>query len=255
VAGPINTDTLFSVMSPSAAPLEHLPIEFLQRAKSAGISLGSQTPAESFLPFGLNQLRSDQGILRGQVTELCVARTGGLATSLALSACAEAQRQGLALGSTEGHWCAFVDPSGSLYAPGVQALGVRLDRLLVVRPPLESLAAVTLRLVRSQVCVLVVVDTAGVPGHPLQVDLGAWVRVVRQMTVALEGTESSVLLLTEENARRPLSLPVARRIELGRPNSEQLRFHVAKDRFREETRPQLVDHRSCTFTEPLRRSA
>lgn len=243
-------------MTAATAPLERLPLELLKRAKSVGVSLGSQPQApQDFLPFGLPQLRAEQGLLRGQVNELCVARSGGQATTLALSACVQAQRQGLALGSNEGHWCAFVDPSASLYAPGAQALGVRLDRLLVVRPPLESLTAVTLRLVRSQVCVLVVVDTAGVPGHPLNVDLGAWVRVVRQMTVALEGTLSSVLLLTDAGARRPLSLPVARRIELHRPNPEQLSLTITRDRFRESASPQLLERRLPTFTEPLRRSA
>jgi recombination protein RecA len=174
---------------------------------------------------------------------------------LALSACAQAQQQGLTLGHQEGHFCAYVDPSCSLYAPGVQALGVRLDRLLVVRPPLEALVAVTLRLVRSRVFVLVVVDTAGVPGHPLQVDLGAWVRIVRQMNLALEGTQSSVLLITDASARRPMPLPVARRIETSRPNHEQLRMLIAKDRFRESARSQVLEHRNLTFTQPLRRSA
>jgi recombination protein RecA len=242
-------------MSPATATLERLPVEFLQRAKSAGISLGSQAQNEGYLPFGFESLRPEQGLLRGQVTELCVARSGGMAASLALCACREAQRQGLALSSNEGHWCAYIDPSASLYAPGVQALGVRLDRLLVVRPPLESLASVTLRLVRSQVCALVVIDTAGVPGHPLNVDLGAWVRVVRQMNLGLEGSEASVLLITDENARRPMALPVARRIELRRLNAEQLRLQITRDRFRETSRPEVITHRSSTFIEPLRRSA
>lgn len=234
---------------------EHLPLEFLQRAKRAGVNLGTEGLKESYLSFGIDAIGPEQGLLRGQVTELCVARGGGLATSLALGACAEAQRQGLTLGSTKGHWCAFVDPSASLYAPGVQGLGVQLDRLLVVRPPLASLTAVTLRLVRSKVCVLVVVDTAGVPGQPLNVDLGAWVRVVRQMNLALEGSQCSVLLLTDENARRPMTLPVARRIELQRINPEQLKLQIARDRFKAPSAGHTVHHPCPTFAEPLRRSA
>jgi recombination protein RecA len=242
-------------MTPAQPLPEHLPLEFLQRAKRAGINLGTEGPKESYLSFGIDAIGPELGLLRGQVTELCVARGGGLATSLALGACAEAQRQGLTLGNAEGHWCAFVDPSASLYAPGVQGLGVRLERLLVVRPPLESLTAVTLRLVRSKVCVLVVVDTAGVPGQPLHVDLGAWVRVVRQMNVALEGSQCSVLLLTDANARRPMTLPVARRIELSRLNAEQLKFQVVKDRFKAPSLCHTVHHPCPTFAEPLRRSA
>jgi recombination protein RecA len=243
-------------MLAATAPHEPLPQEFLQRAKRIGVSLGTAVAAsESFLPFGFGQLSPEQGLLRGQVTELCVARSGGLVTSLALSACVAAQRQGLELGSSAGHWCAYVDPAASLYAPGVHSLGVALERLLVVRPPLEALASVTLRLVRSKTCVLVVVDTAGVPGKPLNVDLGAWVRVVRQMSIALEGTQCSVLLITDAEARRPLALPVARRIELSRPSVEQLELRIVKDRFREPEQARRVAHRCPTFAETLRRSA
>jgi recombination protein RecA len=234
---------------------EPLPQEFLQRAKRIGVSLGTAAERESFLPFGLGQLQPEQGLLRGQVTELCVSRAGGLATSLALSACVEAQRQGLELGTPLGHWCAYVDPSASLYAPGVKSLGVELERLLVLRPPLEALASVTLRLVRSRTCVLVVVDTAGVPGQPLPIDLGAWVRIVRQMSLALEGTQCSVLLITDAEARRPLALPVARRIELSRPNAEHVEMRIVKDRFREPCSARRILHRSTTFADSLQRSA
>jgi recombination protein RecA len=238
-----------------STPQESLPQDFLQRAKRIGLHLGTNAASESYLPFGFGQLKPEQGLLRGQVTELCVSRSSGLATTLALSACVEAQRQGLGLDSSLGHWCAYVDPSASLYAPGVKALGVELERLLVVRPPREALASVTLRLVRSKTCVLVVVDTAGVPGQPLNVELGAWVRVVRQMSLALEGSQCSVLLITDAEARRPMPLPVARRIELCRPNAEQLQLRVVKDRFREPAQAQRFVHRCPTFAEPLRHSA
>jgi hypothetical protein len=32
-------------------------------------------------------------------------------------------------------------------------------------------------------------------------------------------------------------------------------LHIAKDRFRESARAQVLDHRNLTFTQPLRRSA
>src|SRR5690606_20149271 len=61
-------------------------------------------------------------------------------------------------------WCAFVDPSGTLHAPGVVEVGVQLDHVLVVRPPLEALERTACRLARSIAFDLVIVDTVGVPG-------------------------------------------------------------------------------------------
>jgi hypothetical protein len=249
-------------MAISQPLLERLTPEFLRRAQRAGVALGAQSAhpqgrsgqePEGLLPFGFGPLAPELGLLRGQVTELCVARSGGLGTSLALYACAQAQRQGQGLGSGEAHWCAFVDPLGSLYAPGVAARGVELEHLLVVRPPVEALGTVALRLARSKVFVLLVVDTTGVPGQSLGVDLGAWVRIVRQMTLALEGSRASVLLITSEAARRPVALPVARRIDLTRPKPDILRFRIARDRFRPPTPWRSLPHRVTRFDEPIRR--
>lgn len=239
--------------------LERLPPELLLRAKSAGISFGGPSSPlsaerEGLLPFGFGSLAPELGLLRGQVTELCVARSGGLATNLALQACAQAQRQGQGLDTSGAHWCAFVDPSASLYAPGVVARGIRLDRLLVVRPPTEALGRVALRLARSKVFVLLVVDTMGMPGQTLGVDLGAWVRIVRQMTLALEGSQSAVLLVTSELARRPVALPVARRIEVSHPKPDVLRFRIARDRFRQPEPWRSVSYAVSRFEEPMQRT-
>jgi hypothetical protein len=244
---------LFSIMAASQTLLERLPSELLQRAKSAGVSFGAEAREQDLLSFGVGPLAPELALLKGQVTELCVARSGGLGTSLALSACAQAQRQGQGFGSGEAHWCAFVDPAASLYAPGVQGHGVKLDRLLVVRPPLEALGRVALRLARSRVFVLLVVDTVAVPGQSLGVDLGAWVRIVRQMSLALEGSQASVLLITSEAARRPVALPVARRIDLARPRPDLLRFRIARDRFHQPEPWRSVPHTTTRFDEPVRR--
>ncbi len=67
---------------------------------------------------------------------------------------------------TSPSWCAFVDPSRSLYAPGVERAGVRLSHLLVVRPRPEDLVRVTLRLVESQSLPLVIVDLVGHTDEP-----------------------------------------------------------------------------------------
>jgi recombination protein RecA len=107
---------------------------------------------------------------------------------------------------------------------------VALERLLVVRPGLEALSRVAIRLVESQAFAIVVVDLAAVPGAPLNVPLGSWPRIVRRLALALEGTEGIVLLVTDAGAERPLPLPVAQRIELARPAAGELALRVAKDR-------------------------
>lgn len=248
------TDTLFSVSTPSQNPLERLPAELLKRAKSIGVTLGAQASDEQrILPFGWGPLSPEHGLLRGQVTELCVGSAGGLATSLALGACAQAQQMGgKGFGSDDAHWCAFIDPAGALYAPGVVARGVRLDRLLVLRPPLEALGRIAVKVARSQVFGLLVVDTCGVQGQTLGVDLGVWVRLVRQMTLALEGSESSILLITSELSRRPIPLPVARRIDLVRVKPDVLRFRIARDRARPPEPWRHLTYSVTSFDEPIR---
>lgn len=246
-------------MAATQTILERLPGDFLLRARSAGMSFGGsasplQAEPEALLPFGFGALAPELGLLRGQVTELCVARSGGLATDLALRACAQAQQQGQGLGTTFAHWCAFVDPSASLYAPGVVARGVKLDRLLVVRPEAEALGRVALRLARSKVFVLLVVDTVGTPGQSFLADLGAWVRIVRQMTLALEGSQAAVLLVTSELARRSVALPVARRIDISHPKPDVLRFRIARDRFRQPEPWRNITYAVTRFEEPLRRT-
>lgn len=245
---------MFSMEAHSSSPLERIPAEVLKRAKSIGVALGAEASEHKVLPFGVGPLSAEQGLLRGQVTELCVGSAGGLATRLALGACAKAQQMGEGFGATDVHWCAFVDPAGSLYAPGVAASGVRLDRLLVVRPPKESLARIALKLARSKVFVLLVVDTCGVQGQALGVDLGAWVRIVRQMTLALEGSDASVLLITSEFARRPIPLPVARRIELSRTKPDVLRVRIGRDRFRQPEPWRDLTYPVTRFDEPIRRA-
>ena len=59
--------------------------------------------------------------------------------------------------------------------------------------------------------------------------LGPWVRVVRRLSMAVQGTAACVLLITDGAARRPLPLPVAMRIELSRPAQARLSLRIAKD--------------------------
>ena len=210
-----------------------LPAHLLARLSPAFSQAGVRfaRPAEGSaqgLSFGIPELDAvmpDGGLVRGGVIELRAAGEGALGTSLALAACAQAQTEG---GSST-PWCAFIDPSGTLYGPGVAAAGVNLSRLLVVRPPLAALSRVALRLAESEAFAVVVVDLTGVVGERVSVPLGTWPRVVRRLALAVEGTGHSVLLLTREADRRPLPLPVAQRLEVSRPSADKLWVRVAKD--------------------------
>jgi recombination protein RecA len=175
------------------------------------------------------QQRFEEGRLQaGGVIEL--ASDGGVAlgTSIALRACAHAQSETRRLSGTSA-FCAFVDPTQSLYAPGVIATGVDLEKLLVVRPDEDSLSRVALRLVESKVFPVVVIDLMGLPGSGFSPQLGAWVRVVRRLSLALSNSARNVILLTDKNAPRSLPLPVMQRIELSRSSAKELQVNVAKD--------------------------
>jgi recombination protein RecA len=235
-----------------------LPVHLLEQLPT-GVTLGlggSEAPANEGTPANapslplhwlqLDEHLPDQGLLKGAVVELAVTGGASLATSIALAACRAAQHEALSQGG-EPPWCAFIDPSATLYAPGVAQAGVALERLLVVRPELEVLARVALRVVESRAFALVVIDTVGMPGAASQVAaprasgqsapvapaalaLGPWARIVRRLSLAVEATEACVLLITDSAAARPVPLPVAMRIELSRPSEGRLSLRIAKDR-------------------------
>jgi recombination protein RecA len=235
-------------MARPADLLERLPesLSLGKKTKFNGLLRLGAAPSATQLPAGLSlgwpELEAclpDAGLARGHVVQLAALHPGALATQLALRTCAEAQQQGRAFGTDE-LWCAFIDPSRSLYAPGVAQAGVRLDRLLVVNPDPAALANVALRVVRAGVFAVVVIDASaglrsdvvrrrGVVEGPHS--LGIWVRAVRQMALALEGQQTGVLLITDASNASPLPLPVAQRIELRRPSLHQLELRVAKDRW------------------------
>jgi recombination protein RecA len=212
-----------------------LPAKLLEQIKSAGHACQVGLPEASdpdALPFGFAALDAwlpDHGLARGAVVELSAQERASHATSLALMACRSAQ--GVSL-SSEMPWCAFVDPTGSLHAPGVLAAGVALDRLLVVRPSAEALARTAIRLVESHAFSVVVVDTAGAPGtaSPLLHSHAAWPRVVRRIALALGGSRQCVLLITDPSLPRSVPWPVAERLELNRPNDSELVVRIAKDK-------------------------
>lgn len=200
--------------------------ESARSAELSGLALPSLSLAEAGWPQ-LDEVLPDGGLLRGGVVELRVHDRSAAATSIALAACRAAALEAARHGGAA-PWCAFVDPSATLYAPGVSAAGVDPERLLVVRPGEDALSRVAVRLAESRAFSVIAIDTVGVPGKPLRVALGAWPRVVRRLAMGVEGSETTVLLVTDAEARCPLPLPVAMRIELERSQPARLSLRVTK---------------------------
>jgi len=185
----------------------------------------SGSDAPSFEDWKERLLRGE--LSQGAVVELASEGGVALGTSIALRACQRIQQEARAAHQSV-PWCAFIDPTESLYAPGVHAAGVDLSKLLIVRPTEENISRVTLRLTESRIFPLVVVDLMGLPGRPLDLSLGPWVKVVRRLILALERRPAAVVLLTNKNARRPLPLPVTERFILSRTSLPELTVTVSK---------------------------
>lgn len=197
---------------------------------------------------GIDALLPDGGLPRGAVVELAAPYGLARATSMALAACASAQAEAKLRGGegTAGAWCAWIDPTAeasgadkgaekgppptSLFAPAAARAGVDLTRLLVIRPPLEALSRVAARTAQSRVFSVIVVDLVGVPGRRPEVRLDRWVNPIRRLAMAVTGMETTIILLTDALAPRPLPLPVALRLELERAGVDRLLVSVAKDR-------------------------
>jgi len=211
-------------MLQTSAPLERL------RARHLVLE-----PTAPSLPFGLaalDALLPDGGLPRGAVVELCAASGLGQSTRLALAACGAAQRQAgdhARLGR-HGAWCAWIDVSSALFAPGVVRAGVELERLLVLRPRPEMVTRLAVRLAASQLFSVLVVERVGVPGTGLELPRARWELTTRRLALALEGSECTVVLLSSLARARAEQLPVALRLELTRPEHEQLQVRVSKER-------------------------
>jgi recombination protein RecA len=234
---------MFSVMALPAA-LADISLALVKAGVSLGGAPGTGRREAESLPFGLpavDQALPDGGILRGGVVELMVPGASGLGTALSLAAVRSVQTLGKQAGLSESTpWCAFVDASSSLYAPGVEAMGIELERLLVVRPQAEGIGRAAIKLAESGVFGLVVVDTVGALGAELDVSLKSFGRVVRRLSMAVDGTQNSVLLLTSSLQPRALPLPVAQRLELAHPTRDRLVVRVAKDRRGRVTPPRSI---------------
>jgi hypothetical protein len=197
----------------------------------------------------LDELLPHGGLPHGSVVELQVRGAGGAATSFALCACRAAQRlatvskhvperslterweAGGDAGAWAGgeRWCAFIDPSASLFAPGVERLGVNLARMLVVRPDTDAVERIAVRIAEAKAVALMVVDLRGAFGD-LPVSTTRWQRTVRRLALAVKQVATCVLVITPEEPSRTLPLPVAMRLEFARASAESFEIRVGKER-------------------------
>jgi len=179
----------------------------------------------------LNTVLPDGGLPRG-VVELSAPRALGGATSVALAAVRAGQAR------APGAWCAWIDPEGTLHAPGLVAAGVDLARLLVVRAPRVDLPRVAVKVVASGAFEVVVVDVDAVGGatglaaSPSSRGKRGWPAevLVRKLALAAEPCGATVLLSTDATRPHAVPWPVALRLELSRPDATTLSVRIAKDR-------------------------
>lgn len=201
------------------------------------------------------------GLAYGSVTELQVQGTSGAATSFALCACRAAQQRffqhspfhqpqpraswasspeatrGTLQTQSRSPWCAFLDPTASLFAPGVARLGVDLAHLLVARPDVEAVSRVALRIAEANLVSVLVIDLAGAmpqgyakgPGQA-SIDEHSWQRAVRRLALAVKSAPTSVLLITRAEQFQSQPLPTHLRMEFVRRSAESFDLRVAKDR-------------------------
>jgi hypothetical protein len=179
----------------------------------------------------LESVLPDGGLPRG-IVELAAPSALGGSTSVALAAVEAGQARG------DGAWCAWIDPEGTLYAPGVVAAGVDLARLLVARTPRAQLGRVGVKMVTSGAFEVVVVDMDAMPGAVVPERTAgrpgkrAWPLdlLVRKLALAAEPWGATVLLLTDASRPRTAPWPVALRLELFRPSAHDLSVRVTKDK-------------------------
>ena len=201
-------------------------------AKARGANV-RENPGLALSWPGMCDLLPDGGLPRG-VVELAAPRALGGSTSVALAAVRAGQERGRSA------WCAWLDPEGTLHAPGVAAAGIDLDRMLVVRPPRAQIARTAVKVVGAGAFEVVVVDFDAVPGAAQAPGAGSatakkkktWAPevLVRKLALSAESSGSTVLLLTDSTRPRAIPWPVALRLELSRPSRNELVVRVAKDR-------------------------
>jgi hypothetical protein len=186
------------------------------RARKPGLPLGLvETPStiSSAIAAEAHEERSlaDALCLPGAVVELS-ALPGGGGLSCALLLLRAAQERALAGGRSR-HLC-IVDPSRTLCAPAIAALGVRLADLIVLQPDSDRLLRIAVRAQRSGVFSGLLVDATGL------LDVSHLDVPVRRLALACEETGGFCALVTSSRARRGLPLPTGARALVETSNGE-----------------------------------
>lgn len=279
-----NTDSLFSMATEAALSSIRTSLarwKPLELTRSARVLPFGVSALDAALPDG--------GLLLGGVTELQVRGASGIATSFALAACRAAQQFGREQGRQKdgnqlaqrspprsdqlaqrspprgdqlaqrssprgdqlqsGVWCAFIDPSASLFAPGAARLGVDLSHLLVARPSADALERAAVRIAETNLMAVLVVDLrCSMPQGSMKSSLTpssslnehSWQRTVRRLSLAIKSSSSSVLLITQAEQFQSLPLPTSQRLELTRRSQTSFELKVAKERTGRISSPRLL---------------
>ena len=194
--------------------------------------------SEEVLSLGwpeLEALLPEGGFPRGAVVELASPHAIGGSTRIALSAVRAAHAK------DPRAWCAWIDPEGTLYAPGIARAQVDLRRLFVVRPARIDLGRIAVKVAAAGAFEVIVIDM-----DPVRAALRASEKtpaacrgqtrrrvppevLVRKLALAAAEGGSNIFLLTDVSAPRAVPWPVALRLEVAR-RPDALAIRVAKDR-------------------------
>jgi recombination protein RecA len=210
-------------MGAAAVSFDALLAQLGARLERADRVLGGPSPLVLGWPE-VDEALPDGGLPRA-VVELTSPHALG-STSIAIAAVKAAQAKDARA------WCAWIDPDATLYAPGLAAAGIDLERLLVVRPPRAELARFALKVAQARAFDVVVVDMDPLPGFAFTPKKKAWPPevLVRKLALASEQSGAAVLLLTDSRLPRAAQWPVALRLEVARTRPTELALAVAKDR-------------------------
>jgi hypothetical protein len=204
-----------------------LPLRLDQLREKLRAPLAREKATPVAAPPWLARALPDGGFPIG-ITELSALRALGGATLIISQVIALKQR------SDEEVSCAWLDPEGTLHAPGLLQQGVELTRLLVVQPPRERLQAIAVRVARSGAVAVLAIDFHPVGGKsaPVPVRGPKEERWVRRLQLACEEGGTAALLVTDARARAPGSghLPVALKLSLAHVAPQRLVVTVEKER-------------------------
>ena len=226
---------------PSRPTAETVLASLRAQKGNLALALGREAPAE---PLYESATALDALHFPGAVVELS-ALPGAGAHTLAFLLLREAQRRAAEAGRPA--WLGALDPSRTLSAPAVAALGVDLRRLLVMQPPRERLLRTAARAQQSGGLCATLGDATG------EEHLGALDGGLRRLARAAEQGGGAVVLLTSSRARRGLPVPAAARALVDRgPRGE---LHVSFLRHRHGALPRMVLEREPEHAETHRADA